>query len=288
MHLVHIPTLHDYDDDFRYLFGTWDSVRKRTDDVYLNFSQCRFLKNNAVAFIGGMKAELALAGRRMEFNALEMDPNVREILTANGFLASFGYLQTHHDNDSIPYRHDKCADGEAILNYLTREWLKEDWLYFDDDLRYAIGGQLWEVYANAFEHSAARTGVFTCGGHFPRSHTIGLTVVDFGKSITANVRSFLMSHGLDDVPTGAQCMRWAFQEGTSTSDLLIGRGLGLSLLKTFVRKNRGCMQVFSGDGYARVDEHADKYRRMKVPFPGTLVNILLEEEPFRVRLSELS
>lgn len=71
-------------------------------------------------------------------------------------------------------------------------------------------------------------------------------------------------------------MRWAFTAGNSTSRRASGpRGVGLDLLKEFVRKVQGCLQVFSHDGYARIDADGETYQDLRCSFEGTLVQVRL-------------
>ncbi len=70
-------------------------------------------------------------------------------------------------------------------------------------------------------------------------------------------------------------MRWAFQRGASTNSGGIGRGLGLDLLKAFVKANSGSLEVYSNDGYARIDSSQEIYEARQSSFQGTIFNISL-------------
>ncbi len=56
----------------------------------------------------------------------------------------------------------------------------------------------------------------------------------------------------------------------------MGRGMGLDRLKEFVRLNQGCLEVFSHDGYARIDRQTERYETHGTTFEGTLLNISLQ------------
>ncbi len=56
----------------------------------------------------------------------------------------------------------------------------------------------------------------------------------------------------------------------------MGRGMGLDLLKESVRLNKGCLEVFSHDGYARIDEKEERYETRPSMFEGTVLNISLQ------------
>jgi hypothetical protein len=81
--------------------------------------------------------------------------------------------------------------------------------------------------------------------------------------------------------SGAEALQWAFRRGNSTSVRGIARGMGLDLLKEFVKINRGQLSIFSHDAFAVVDarSYQDKdqelvYGKSPIPFAGTLANIV--------------
>ena len=138
-------------------------------------------------------------------------------------------------------------------------------------LRDAIVGRVWETYANAFEHAKSPVGVFSCGQHFPRKHSLQLCVVDFGVGIPSNVRWFVQN---PDLPADV-ALRWAFEAGNTTAPNGMGQGIGLDLLRELVNVNAGCLEVFSHEGYARIDDKGEKYETRGSVFEGTLLNVSL-------------
>jgi len=56
----------------------------------------------------------------------------------------------------------------------------------------------------------------------------------------------------------------------------MGRGMGLDLLREFIRLNKGRLEVFSHDGYAKIDEKEEKYETRNSMFEGTILNISLQ------------
>jgi hypothetical protein len=80
-------------------------------------------------------------------------------------------------------------------------------------------------------------------------------------------------------------LKWAFQPGTTTNPNGVGRGLGLDLLKEFVKINKGRFEVFSHDGYVLIDETQEAYWNRQTFFEGTLVNITLRCDESYYRLA---
>jgi hypothetical protein len=209
-------------------------------------------------------------------------------LCQNGFAGTFAYPSSRWDGNSIPYREDKTLDMNGIMDYLTYNWIGKGWVHVSDRLRDAIAGRMWEIYSNAFEHSGTEVGVFSCGQHYWRQNYLILSVVDFGRGIPANVRSFLRQYveeALVSKLSGAACLKWAFERGNSTCTDGVARGLGLDLLKEFVRLNQGKLEIYSNDGYAIVDKDSERFENRDLAFEGTVVHITLrcDENLYRFR-----
>ncbi|MCR5220101.1 MAG: hypothetical protein K6E31_03775 [bacterium] len=52
--VIQIPTLNDTPYDFLRLFDIWNEVNGYFEDICFDFSYCKFLRPNAVAFLGGL------------------------------------------------------------------------------------------------------------------------------------------------------------------------------------------------------------------------------------------
>jgi hypothetical protein len=269
---VRVPTIYDDRDGWNTLFDLWGQVNQDDLKVTFDFSQCGRLEHSAVAFLGGLARLVEHRGGEAVFDWQSLDPHVGLDLARNGFRTTFGDSTAADPGQTIPYREDKTASDAAIMTYLKRQWLGRGWVNISDNLRDAIVSKVWEIYANAFEHGASPIGVFTCGEHYGGQGLLKLTVIDFGTGIPANVRAFQ-----DDPELPAHdAMNWAFQPGHTTKIAsMIGRGLGLDLLRRFIFLNKGCLEVFSHDGYARIEEKGQTYETRGNMFEGTILNISL-------------
>lgn len=277
--VIQIPTLNDGPHDFARLFGIWNEVNDYFEDIRFDFSRCGFLRPNAVAFLGGLArlVESRLGSVTFDWSTLRHGA-VMTNLCQNGFAGTFAYPSSRWDGNSIPYREDKTLDMNGIMDYLTYNWIGKGWVHVSDRLRDAIAGRMWEIYSNAFEHSGTEVGVFSCGQHYWRQNYLILSAVDFGRGIPANVRSFLRQYveeALVSKLSGAACLKWAFERGNSTCTGGVARGLGLDLLKEFVRLNQGKLEIYSNDGYAIVDKDGERFENRDLAFEGTVVHITL-------------
>lgn len=268
---VSVPTIGDRPEDFDRLFGLWQQVNGDCLDVRFNFSGCRFIRHNGVAFIGGLARLIQNRAGKCFFDLATLGKNARDNLERIGFLDAFGSQTSHVIGHTIPYREDSKPDPDSIVAYLKTAWIGRGWVKVSPLLRDAIVGRMWEIYANAFEHGQSSIGVLTCGRHYPRHKELSLTVVDFGVGIPSNVRIFLQTPAMP----AKQTLEWAFRRGTTTKANGVGCGLGLDLLKEFVRVNEGRLEVFSHEGYALIDKDQETYHNRDFFFEGTLLNITL-------------
>ncbi|OQW96727.1 MAG: ATP-binding protein [Desulfobacteraceae bacterium A6] len=277
--VIQIPTLNDGVWDFAQLFNIWSQVNDYFEDVRFDFTRCGFLRPNAVAFLGGLSRliESRMGSVVFDWSTLH-NKRVMTNICQNGFAGTFGYSSSRWDGNSIPYREDKTLDMNRIMDYLTYNWIGKGWVHVSDRLRNAIAGKMWEIYNNAFEHSGSDIGVYSCGQYFRNKNDLILSVVDFGRGIPANVRTFLRQY-VDQVLvsklSGAACIKWAFERGNSTCMGGVARGLGLDLLKEFVRINQGKLEVYSNEGYAIIDRDGERYENRYIAFEGTVVHITL-------------
>jgi len=253
------------------LFKEIEQLPGTSWDISVDFHYCEFLNHLGVAFLGGLARAIQAKGGRLTFDWGTLPKRIGMNLAQNGFLHSFGCQQYPWDGNSIPYRSDLDHDLTAIGEYLHDKWLGKGWVNISSGLQRAITGQVTEIYLNAFEHSRSPIGVFSCGQHYPNAKMLHLAVVDFGIGIPASVRSFL---SVDRPPTSAEALKWAFKSGTTTKkDEAISRGMGLSLLQTFVTENQGSLKIFSNDACVDMDHTGIRYENGYTDFTGTLVNI---------------
>jgi hypothetical protein len=270
-----IPTINDSMDDFELLFSLWNQVNGYYKDIRFDFSQCHFLRPNAVAFIGGLARQIMSRSGKVNFDWASLKDQIKMNLAQNSFATQFGYQAGGWTGNSIQYREDIEMDFNIIMNYLSDNWLGRGWIGISERLKNSIAGNMWEIYNNAFEHAGSQIGVFSCGQHFPKLKELVLTVIDFGQGIASNVRNFLKHDPRTDQLTAAHCLKWAFEPGTTTRPNGMARGLGLDLLKAFIKVNNGKLEVYSNNGYAVIDGNSEAFYNRHSHFEGTIFHITL-------------
>lgn len=274
---VMVPTLNDEEGDFMRLFMIYEQVMNTTSSqVMFQFTHCDFLRPNAVAFIGGTIRSLQQKNIIVFVSWSTVSNAVMATLRQNTFCSKLGYGPAVNLGHAIPYREDPKEDANSILDYLTQNWIGKGWVRVSELLRDAIAGKVWEIYANSFEHSQSEIGVFSCGQHFKRRNELVLSVVDFGVGIPYNVRQYLSADSRAASLTAESCLKWACVSGNTTARANgIARGLGLHLLKELVRVNNGKLELYSHDGYVKIDGNGEQFKTLPFYFKGTILNITL-------------
>lgn len=244
-------------------------------DVRFDFSSCTFLHPSALTVLGGLARVIESRGGRAVFEWTTCRPDVFQSLRRSQFASAFHFNDTNSASSEskhiIPFREQRELDAEGTVTYLSDRWLGRGWLDISEPLREAIVGRVCEIYINAFDHGRSPVGIMACGHHYQTKRLISLSVADFGIGIPDNVREFLHRPYMSDT----EAMEWAFRRGTTTRPISAPRGMGLDLLKEFVRVNAGRLEVLSGNGYARVGASGEVFELSEVSFPGTMVSIHL-------------
>lgn len=275
MLMLPISSLNDNPRDFDKLFDIWNRVEKyikttRKPEIKFNFSRCYFLRHNAVAFLGGLVRYIEHHGGTPVILWDTINWSIRTNLQKNGFEGTFGGNNQSTHGNTVPYReYQVSAHKDDVINYLKSDWLGPGWVHVSKMLENAIVSRTWEIYWNACEHSKSPIGIYSCGQRYPRKKELNLTVADFGVGIPDNVQKHLGKHKMP----ADQALQWAFQIGNTTTKADFGRGLGLDLLKEFVSKNDGKIEVYSHNGYAIISKRIETYECRQSYFPGTLINI---------------
>jgi len=268
---IYFPTANDDAVDFLKLFRLYSNTLAVASNIVFDFSQCSFLRQNAVVFMGGLARSVQQRGMQVRFDVSTMRDRLKTNLSQNGFLRAFGFGIGPWAGNSARYREDVVPNADDIVEYISDQWLRDEWVSFSPRLRNAITGRIWEIFANAFEHSESEVGVVSCGQLYPRLREMCFTIADFGIGIPGKVRRFYGDPALKD----SACLKWAFKRGTTTSRGTVGRGLGLDVLKEFIGLNSGRLEVFSGCGWGCIQPGGEQYTDLGSGFDGTLVNISL-------------
>ena len=236
--------------------------------ITLNMSTATWVDANMCAPLGAI---LYQASRRL--NSIRFDnipAPVQIIFHKNNFLSNYGHTKRNDDwGTTIQYQRFERKDDRFFGTYIEQHFKNKAIPEMSPALRKKFWESIFELFSNAVIHSETEMGIFTCGQYFPKKNRIDFAIADLGIGI---LRTLENKKGLHYSPEDA--INWAMEGRNTTKTGPIPGGLGLKLLREFIRLNQGRIQVVSGIGYWEQcsDGTVDK-REMLNPFPGTVVNI---------------
>lgn len=203
-------------------------------------------------------------------NALKFDisPEIERILLKNDFLSFFGYsriIDNHHT--TIRFLKLKLTDGKYFNNYVVDELIgRAELPKMSALVKEKMTEAIYEIFVNAQIHSDSKH-IYTCGQFFPRDNKIEFTIVDTGIGFKRKINERFNTN-----LSSIQAIEWATKDRHTTKIDVTG-GIGLALLKEFIGKNKGKMQIISDDGFYEFGSQGEQMKLFTGSFPGTIVNL---------------
>jgi len=238
------------------------------DSAELDFSGCDFFEANMVApfytIITKLRNELN------DVSIMNLSSDIETILKKNNFLTTFNMVAIRDSNQTtIPFKIFKLQSGEQFFDYLESYMNGRGIPTMSEALTKRFRQSIFEIFQNAAIHSNSESGIFTCGQFFPTKHRLDFTIADAGVGIRENVREYTGNRKMNS----RMAIKWALTEGNTTKRGSQPGGLGLKLLKDFIRMNEGKLQIVSRYGYYEFNAINETYNKLEHDYPGTCVNI---------------
>jgi len=246
------------------------------DDITIDMSKTDWFDADMCAALGALLYRL---GQGLNTITLpNIQPKVETILSQNGFLSHYGRaLLQDQRGITIPYQRLDPKDDRFFAAYLERELIqRDDMPSMSAGLLKKFRESIFEIFSNAVIHSQTQMGIFCCGQFFPKRGMIYFSVADLGIGIRQNLKNNL---GLD-LPS-QDAIQWATEGNNTTKRGQIPGGLGLKLLREFIRLNGGCIQIVSDAGYWKQDSAGILCNKLSQPFPGTVVSVAINTKDTR-------
>jgi hypothetical protein len=238
------------------------NARTSDEDLIIDFEHIKW-------FAADMCAPFAAVYRHLsETRTVEcknITPRVRNALAANGFLGSIDGCTdvSEADESVIPYRCFNVDDEVPFAEYLMDELMaRREWPNMSEVLAEAFSESILEMFVNSVQHSATPYGIFSCGQHYPTKKTLDFSIADAGVGIQHNVARLF-----GDRLTHSNAISWALEAGHTTKNGC--GGLGLNIIREFVKRNHGRLSIISHHGYYEVSGGGEIFEELELPFPGT-------------------
>ena len=209
----------------------------------IDMSKVSFIAANQFAVLGSILDDLSLSHPNISIQLYGLAQNIKNIMGKNGFCKNLNLPRIPDVyNTTIPYKVFDASYIDEYEKYLTINLFnRSDLPKMSEKVRDNIRDYLLEIFKNVIDHTNSKK-IYTCGQFFPKTALLYFTLVDIGETIRYNVSNFHRKYGIQ-IPDNA--LIWALQEGNTTIDVGSPRGLGLSLIQSFVKLNNGQFFIIS-------------------------------------------
>ena len=238
--------------------------------IELDFSSCDLFEANMAAPLYTVIARLR--NNLNDVSLVNIRNDIKRILQKNEFLSVFNIPSLLDTNQTtFPFKIFKLKNTiDQFNDYLDRLMRNRKMQNIPETLNKNFLRSLFEIFQNASAHSDS-TGIFVCGQFFPKKKQIDFSIADAGIGILENVRKRTERTHVSSLAA----IRWALDEGTTTRNGKHPGGIGLKIVKDFIQKNQGKLQIVSRGGYYEFTpgNNSSASKNMEYDFPGTCVNI---------------
>lgn len=203
----------------------------------------------------------------------QLNSRLHDILLRNNF-AKTGFQLEHKPRKKetvVPFKVFGAEDTYGFSKYIDAELIR----YFsemDDNVKKVLSSCVQGLFGNAQIHGNCNK-VYTCGQYYHKKQKMDFTIVNLGRTIPENVKSYMQDYARNVPP---YCIQWAVDPGNSTKRNRSG-GIGLSLMKDFIDYNKEKYQIISGNEFWELNKQKITSRNFKYVFPGTIINIEIHQ-----------
>jgi hypothetical protein len=199
-----------------------------------------------------------------------ISPKIEIILLKNDFLTYYGRKRAiDTNNTTIKFQKLRISDGKFFKNYVIDELIEghqSDLPKMSSGVKEKIVEAIYEIFVNAQINSETKF-IYTCGQFYPNKNKIEFTIVDIGVGFKNRINGRFNSN-----LSAVQAIKWAVLDKSTTKEGISG-GIGLAILKEFIQKNMGKMQIVSNEGFYQLDAFRETTNEFNGKFPGTIVNL---------------
>lgn len=244
------------------------SLCKEKENIIFDFSSTTQFDSHCCSPFAAIIHKLTSKGKKISF--VNLKPEIKEALKWNNFSFHFmGGNPIMLTNSAIV----SCSqfylqDTNNFQQHVDKELLsKPGFPKISPELKKKINKSLLEIFNNAHIHGRCNC-VHTCGQYYPKTKFLNFAISDMGQTIRKNVNGFLR-----EKKNGATAIEWAVQEGHTTKTGLVPGGLGISLIRDFLKLNEGGIEIVSSNGYWHEERGTVTSETLKSNFLGTIVNL---------------
>ena len=234
------------------------------ETIQLDFQNTTWFDANMLAMLGAIM-ESAWTN---DFDIVNLGPKQEKIFKKTRYSYFGGESLPDQYHTTVEYRKSKVSEIGSFEKYLEKKLLAHPEMPdMSALLRKKIKESILEIFNNAKMHGNCEF-VFSCGQYYPRKRRLDFTIVDIGNTIRKNVREYSGRK-----VSSKRAIEWAVSERTTTRKGDIPGGLGFTLIRDFLCKNEGKIQIASAKGYWYEKGCTLQSEDLNDFFGGTAVNL---------------
>lgn len=242
----------------------WESVPHAT----LDFSRCRFLTADAVAIIASLKLHRDVNGLVTVTDWSTISPALQKQLGKWDVASVLGGENVPWTDNCVPLLHQTNKAHAESVEFVDH-WIlgRSAMPQMNDALAKVTRKSICEVLGNVFLHAESSIGAIVLGQIYPKRKMFQICVCDSGIGLVRRVQESGRS-GFSPV----QAIRWSLESGNSTMHGSTPHGLGLFMLREFIKVNGGIFRIYANNGCFNESSGVSRDRVMSSTLPGTLVD----------------
>lgn len=236
------------------------------------FNDCKFISSEAIAILSGIKLLRDSTGLLTNIAMRTIDLEVRNFLNNSRFLKMFLPNSVADSSTSLPIYVQQDFSKEGILQYIDKEIIERSEMpEMSEELRKEIRRAFFEIFGNVFTHSESEIGGLVCGQVYPKIKKIQIVFYDAGVGIAKRVKE---TQSEFQEKQDKEAIEWALMRGTSTSSSTEqSRGLGLYLIRQFLKVNEGEIRIYANTGYFEEKNGKTNFGFLTFALDGTLIDL---------------
>jgi hypothetical protein len=253
------------------LFDFYHSASEYTNTtLYLDFYHLDWIDANLCALLQSMLYKLHHENN-VNFSAdLNFINDKFSILFRNGFITN-GDEVIDDRKSSIVLTSFSSKNKDGFIKYVSEDLLEHRGMpIFTGTTKDDIVSSLIEVFNNIDIHAKTEYPLFVCGQYYPKKEKIIFSIVDLGVGFLPAIES--KTNG--EINNNFDAILWSLEKGNTTKINKPG-GLGLNDLYTYFKKEKGDLQIITGDTYwsMELENTLIKKFHFKTPFTGSIINL---------------
>lgn len=232
--------------------------------LQIDCSDMTWCDANLAAALQGVRHRLRVEqGKLLHFVQVPKMP--LQALTAVGFLPA---KRPRERSTIIPLQRFELGAAKDFAAYTQGHFSNKGLPGMSSAVTQRFYEGIDEIFQNCAIHSKSDLGVFASGQLFPRKDRLDFSIVDQGLGIPDVVRSHTGRNMSDPA-----AIDWAMTGSNTTRMGDVPGGLGLKILREFIRQNGGRLVIASLNGYWAESGDGVVRRILAQSFPGTAVTI---------------